>query len=92
MTSFEWWFRSRDNGRITIAQAPNPSLAIWLSAGLIRWIVHPEGWPATGLTVVATVAIGWWSVDEIWRGVNPFRRVLGAVVLVATVAGAVSRG
>jgi hypothetical protein len=39
------------------------------------------------VSVVATVALLWWSIDEIVRGVNPFRRILGAVVLVAVVVG-----
>ena len=37
----------------------------------------------TVLDVIATGALLWWAVDEIVRGVNPFRRILGAVVVVA---------
>jgi hypothetical protein len=31
----------------------------------------------------------WWAVDEIVRGVNPWRRILGAVVLAFVVVLAV---
>lgn len=32
------------------------------------------------------LALGWWALDEILRGVNPWRRIIGAVALVAVVA------
>jgi type IV secretory pathway VirB2 component (pilin) len=35
--------------------------------------------------IVATIALAVWAADELIRGVNPFRRVLGAVVLVGIV-------
>lgn len=37
------------------------------------------------LRVVATVALSWWAVDEIVRGVNPWRRLLGTVVFAGLV-------
>jgi hypothetical protein len=30
---------------------------------------------------LGSAALAWWAADEIVRGVNPFRRMLGAVVL-----------
>jgi hypothetical protein len=27
------------------------------------------------------MALGWWAVDEVLRGVNPWRRLLGTAVL-----------
>jgi hypothetical protein len=30
---------------------------------------------------LAFAALGWWGLDELVRGVNPFRRILGAVAL-----------
>jgi hypothetical protein len=38
------------------------------------------------LQLVAALALGWWALDEIGRGVNPWRRLLGAVVLGGLVA------
>jgi hypothetical protein len=37
--------------------------------------------------VVAGVALFCWAGDEVIRGVNPFRRMLGAAVLAALVIG-----
>ena len=38
-------------------------------------------------TWVGTGALAFWAGDELVRGVNPFRRMLGAVVLVWIVVG-----
>jgi hypothetical protein len=40
---------------------------------------------------VATGAIVVWALDEVIRGVNPWRRLLGAVVLTLSVVSAVRR-
>ena len=39
------------------------------------------------LTVLSTGALLVWAADEVLRGVNPFRRLLGAGVLVVVVLG-----
>lgn len=49
--------------------------------------VDPAGGVRVGLRAVAVVSLLWWSLDEVLRGVNPFRRILGGVVLLATVVG-----
>jgi hypothetical protein len=45
----------------------------------------------TAVEVTGTAALVIWAVDEIVRGVNPWRRMLGAVVLAATVLGVTRR-
>jgi hypothetical protein len=45
----------------------------------------------TVVAVVATVALLVWSVDELVRGVNPWRRLLGGGVLALTAAGVLLR-
>jgi len=82
-----WWFRSRETGRITVAQFPNLSLGIYLVAWATRKVLDPTGALDTALGVIAGAALLWWALDEIIRGVNPFRRVLGAAVLGWMVAG-----
>jgi hypothetical protein len=89
--AFDWLFRDRETGRIVVAQWPNLPLGLFLAATLVRVVVHPHGAVAGALTVVGTTALLWWAVDEVVRGVNPFRRGLGAVVLLATVAGMVAK-
>ena len=77
----EWLFRDRGTGRITIAQFPNAALGLFLIASLLRWILNPEGRFETVLSVSATGGLIWWAVDELARGVNPWRRLLGGAVL-----------
>ena len=83
----DWWFRSRETGRITVAQFPNLSLGIYVVAWATRKVLGPAGTLDTILAVVASAALLWWAFDEIIRGVNPFRRVLGGAVLGWMVAG-----
>ena len=79
-------FRNRQTGEITVAQAPNAALIVFLVAAVIHRVFDITGNPGTALTVVATGALAIWAVDELLRGVNPFRRILGAIVLGAVVA------
>jgi uncharacterized membrane protein YcfT len=77
----DWLFRSRTTGRITIVQFPNAALGLFLIASLLRPVFDPTGWPGTALRVLATGGLVWWAVDELLRGVNPWRRLLGGAVL-----------
>ncbi len=52
----------------------------------LELVLDPGGAIGTGLEVVAAVALLVWAGEEILLGVNPFRRLLGAVVLGALVA------
>jgi hypothetical protein len=83
----DWLFRNRRTGEITIAQAPNAPLIIWLVATVINLIFDPSGTTGTVLTVIRTGALIIWAGDELIRGVNPFRRMVGTVVLIAVGVG-----
>ncbi len=79
--SASWWFRSRD-GRLTLWQLPNPALWVWIAAVVLGWFdLSPTH--ETAVTGVRHGALVVWGLDEVVRGSSPFRRVLGAVVLVA---------
>ena len=41
----------------------------------------PAGHLGAALQIVVRAAIFVWAIDEVWRGVNPWRRCLGAGVL-----------
>lgn len=82
----DWLFRDRRTGRITVAQFPNPALWLFLAASLLGWLLAPSGDLRTGLRVLATGALMWWAIDEIVRGANPWRRLLGGAVLAAQAA------
>jgi hypothetical protein len=84
-----WLFEDRRTGRIVVAQWPNIPLGVWIAASAANWLAGPGGGWGTALRVIGTVALLFWAVDEIVRGVNPWRRILGAVVLVFVVAGVV---
>jgi hypothetical protein len=81
----DWLFRNRQTGRITVAQFPNVALGVFLVASVLRRFLAPGGWTGTGLDVVATGSLMWWAIDELVRGVNPWRRLLGGGVLAAQI-------
>lgn len=50
-------------------------------AGLLLWVWPSAGKANLALTIAVNGGLVLWTVDEIVRGVNPWRRSLGAVVL-----------
>ena len=78
--SLKWWFEDRSTGRVVVAQQPNLLLLLCLVALGAAWI-----W-SDSLAVKVISKICWltWSADELFRGVNPWRRVLGVVVGIVT--------
>jgi hypothetical protein len=77
-----WWFEDRGTGRITIAQFPNWPLFAIAALWVVRRIVDAG---STLADVAAVVTVGlwlFWAGDELVRGVNPWRRLLGAGVIV----------
>ena len=86
----DWAFRDRTTGRIVVAQTPNAPLLVFLAATIADRVLDPEGAVGTVVQVVSTGALLVWAGDEVLRGVNPFRRGLGAVVATATVAGLIA--
>jgi hypothetical protein len=81
------FFRNPETGRVVIAQPPNIPLWIFIAATAVRLLLHPDGTLGTVVSVIGGVAIVVWALLEIVKGESPFRRVLGAVVLVAVVLG-----
>lgn len=74
----DWWVRDRETGRVMVAQAPNPALVVFAAATLARWF---DVLAADTMRAVATGALLVWGLDELTRGANPFRRMLGLAVL-----------
>lgn len=81
---FDWWFRDR-RGRVVVAQPPNLTLWVWIGATAVRLLFDPSGTLGTTVRVVAVIALLAWALDEIVRGVNPWRRLLGALVFAAQI-------
>ncbi|HEV7754651.1 MAG TPA: hypothetical protein VGO94_02215 [Mycobacteriales bacterium] len=81
MDTVEWLFRSRTTGRITVVQWPNAPLLAGIGVQAARWVFDPGGVWRTALEVAGTAAFAVWAADEVVRGVNPWRRLLGGAVL-----------
>ncbi len=84
-----WAVTSRENGEVVLWQAPNLP-ALLSTVGVVLTAVSPRGSGVQrGATVATMLVSAWWGVDELARGVNPFRRALGAGGLTAVAAATV---
>ena len=83
--AMDWAFRNRRTGAITIAQPPNLPLWLFLALSVLAWATAALGSVATWLRAGASLALAWWAIDELLRGVNPWRRFLGASVLIGLI-------
>ena len=88
----DWLFRDRETGRVVIAQFPNLPLWIFLGTVVGRRLVAEDSGAFTVLRVVALVALGWWAGEEVVRGVNPWRRLLGVAGCGFVIDGVVALG
>ncbi|CAN5388334.1 hypothetical protein BH09ACT1_BH09ACT1_15240 [soil metagenome] len=79
-----WMFRSRETGKITLGQSANTRIKIVQGTTLVG-VLLPKSRVRTGFGVVAVTALAAWGADELARGVNPFRRLQGALALLAIV-------
>lgn len=83
--AFRWLFQDRETKKIVIAQWPNWPLWTFLACWLAKLVFHPSGTIGQLVAIVGAVALTIWAVDEIARGVCPWRRILGGAVLVGAV-------
>lgn len=81
-----WFFVDRRTGVVTIAQMPNLLLWIVIAAGGAQWLWRPPSYLGTALAIVFQVGLVVWALDEILRGINPWRRSLGCAVLLYELA------
>jgi len=82
--SIGWWLRD-NNGRVIVAQWPSPALWVWIVAALLTWTAALAA-HEVAVTGIGRGALIVWALDELVRGVNPFRRLLGAAVLAVQLA------
>ena len=83
-------FRNRITGEITIAQFPNAPLWIYLATVVARWVLPAHGVALTVSRWIGLAALAWWALDEVVRGVNPWRRLLGLGGVVFVISGVVT--
>jgi hypothetical protein len=79
-----WMFLNRRTGHLTVAQWPNIALSVFIVLSIALHVFRPMGGIETLARVLVDVALFVWAIDELLRGVNPFRRILGVVVIIAT--------
>ena len=82
--SLRWVFLNRRTGHFTVVQWPNITLSIFIVLSIALHAFRPKGGIETVARVLVDVALFAWAIDELLRGVNPFRRTLGLVVMIAT--------
>lgn len=83
----DWWFRDRRTGALVFGQFPNPALWVWLACLALQSFGDLTGDAALLVRGAGRAALAIWALDEIVRGCNPFRRVLGGVVLTVSAIG-----
>ncbi|WP_293156338.1 MULTISPECIES: hypothetical protein [unclassified Microcoleus] len=83
-TLFDRTFRDSE-GKIVIAQPPNLPLIVWIVASLLK-LIFTTGKIHLGLDLVAFGVLFTWAWEELFQGVNYFRRALGLIVLVGLIA------
>jgi hypothetical protein len=87
----DWFFRDRRSGRIVVAHFPNLALWLWIATIVLRRFVEAGTTAHELLEWAGLASLGWWSIDELVRGVNPWRRCLGLVGGTFVVAGILSQ-
>ncbi len=83
-TLFDRVFRDSE-GQIVLAQMPNPPLIGWIVASLLQ-LVLTTGKAKLGLDIIAFGCLFTWAWEELFQGVNYFRRGLGLAVLIYAIA------
>ncbi len=83
-TLFDRTFRDSE-GKIVIAQMPNLPILVGLTAIFLQ-LVLPSGKIQAALGLVAFGALFTWAWQELFEGVNYFRRALGLIGLVSLLA------
>lgn len=83
-TLFDRIFRDRE-GNIVIAQMPNLPILVGSAAAVLQFLL-PSGNLQTGAGLVAFGALFTWAWQELFDGVNYFRRSLGLLGLASLLA------
>lgn len=81
----DWLFRDRRTGSIVVAQLPNVPILLFLATIVARLFVEAGTTVEALLAWAGTATLAWWALDELVRGVNPFRRLLGVAGCLAVV-------
>lgn len=86
-----WYFTDRRTGRILVAHWPNLPILLWMGTVVARRLVEDGSDAQLILEWAGTLTLGWWALDELVRGVNPWRRTLGIGGCIVVVYGVLQR-
>jgi hypothetical protein len=73
-----------DSGKFVLFQMPNRLIMVWLGSTLLK-MVFTTGQINLGLDAVAFGALFAWAWEELFQGVNYFRKGLGLLVLAGAI-------
>ena len=82
--AFRWLFEDRRTGKIVIGQTPNLPLIVFVCAFAADAALKPQGAAGTIVRGIKVSSLTYFALDELLRGVNPFRRMGGAALLAFT--------
>jgi hypothetical protein len=82
----DWLFRNRRTGQLTIAQFPNVALWVFILCVVADRLLPDHSTIHRIVAWLGVAGLSWWAVDEVVRGVNPWRRFLGVAAGVLVVA------
>jgi hypothetical protein len=77
------FFKSSE-GEVVIVQRPNLLIIAWL---IVQVLLFLKIGPSSPFRALATAMLFTWAYMEIDQGKSPFRRCLGAVIMVVIVTG-----
>ncbi len=83
-TLFDKTFRDSE-GNIVIAQPPNLPIVVGITATVLSLMVR-SGNIHTAIDAIAFGSLFTWAWQELFEGVNYFRRALGLLALIAVIA------
>jgi hypothetical protein len=78
----QWLFKTSD-GKMVVGEKPNAPIIIAAAFYFVSWMINGDiaiilGW-------IGRIALLYWAYLEIFKGVNNFRRLLGAAVAAAII-------
>lgn len=73
-----FWYDA--NGRLSIFEAPNPPLIVWIACLMLGWFLQ-AGDVADIVSFIGRVALITWALMELFWGHAYFRRLFGLVIL-----------
>jgi hypothetical protein len=74
------------HGKFVLGQKPNLPIIVWAVCTVANWFIGAKT-ATTILHVTGTTAWTVWALLETGWGVNLFRRILGAIVIIWTLIG-----